>query len=533
MKVAKEELTDLKSEFNSNMKDTLRKLEQVQNKINHIQKMQSFQGKTADTAKQYFHTVHGKIVTELQSTIGLLQTNLNDIHSEFTQNVDQSQTAILTEDHLNETDKKVLSIEKNLITTHKKGEQTVREVSDLVSVYMPSIASIETSIRNSSKYIQSVNEDLYNYDRSALKKVNESREKVKKLNTKLNNYVKISHKQNSMKDLDLKDYEVKGTSDQTTNGNFFVALNAGYGVYKKFSKYLNKANNTTELLAKFYIYSKVNRRDYSRLVLQGANTLTKAQLTKFNNILAQSAIYKFNYKTFFNHVKQYKFSSFTGNHLNELKSGLQVFTQERGKLAMIREFEDKMGFVKYRGFRNQIKTNPLKVTATTFNDEFIGNKYKSVKKVVTDLPTWTNPSQAYRNMVETFNESTKGMNKLGKGMKALGKGLGPLSFGIIANDNYKKYKGDTQKIVVGTAVDTAFSAGATTAGALAGSAFLPPLGTVLGAGVGFGASLIVNKKYGKPPKSVTEHTKDFVNKGVDSISKTTKEIGKSLTKWFK
>ena len=149
------------------------------------------------------------------------------------------------------------------------------------------------------------------------------------------------------------------------------------------------------------------------------------------------------------------------------------------------------------------------------------------------MPSWKDPKQAYRNMVLNFNESTKGMNKLGKGMKILGKGLGPLSFGIMARDNYKTYKGDTQKIIVGTAVDTAFVAGATTTGAVVGSAFLPPIGTVVGASVGFGISFAVNKKVGKPPKSLTEHTKDLVNKGVDSLSKRTKKIGKSLTKWFK
>ena len=136
---------------------------------------------------------------------------------------------------------------------------------------------------------------------------------------------------------------------------------------------------------------------------------------------------------------------------------------------------------------------------------------------------------AYKNATESFKEGTKGMNLLGKSMKGVGKGLGPLGVGIVAADNYKTYKGDTQKVVVGTVVDTAFSSGAAAAGATVGSMLFPPIGTVVGAVTGVLVSSTVNGKYGKPPKSITDHTKDLVNKGVNSFE----NFGKSVVKFFK
>lgn len=116
-------------------------------------------------------------------------------------------------------------------------------------------------------------------------------------------------------------------------------------------------------------------------------------------------------------------------------------------------------------------------------------------------------------------------------MKAVGKGLGPLGVGIIAADNYKTYKGNTQKVVVGIAVDGTFSTGSAAVGAAVGSAFLPPIGTVVGAGVGIGANVLINRKY--DGKSLPEKSKELINKQIKSTAKACKKISSSISGWFK
>ena len=122
---------------------------------------------------------------------------------------------------------------------------------------------------------------------------------------------------------------------------------------------------------------------------------------------------------------------------------------------------------------------------------------------------------------------------MGKGAKVAGKALGPLGYGLIAADNYKKYKGDTQKVVVGTVVDGAFGTAATAAGTAIGSAFFPPIGTVVGFGVGTMVSYGINYKWGNSSKSISDQSKKVINKGIDSIEKVSKSIGDSVAKWFK
>jgi len=39
--------------------------------------------------------------------------------------------------------------------------------------------------------------------------------------------------------------------------------------------------------------------------------------------------------------------------------------------------------------------------------------------------------------------------------------------------------------------------------------------------------------WGKPPKSLSEHTKDLANKAVDGVKNIAKGIGKKISGWFK
>jgi hypothetical protein len=261
----------------------------------------------------------------------------------------------------------------------------------------------------------------------------------------------------------------------------------------------------------------------------GSHALTKEQYRNLNNLLLNTTLYKFQVKEFMHHLGKFKTKAFTKDNYKILRNSLEVYGKERGKLAMLREYDKLFGLEKYRKFIKLSASKKVIRMATTFGDEFAGKKYKATKKTIKSLPNWKNPKIAYKNATESFKEGIKGMNLLGKSMKGVGKGLGPLGVGIVAADNYKAYKGDTQKVVVGTVVDTAFSSGAAAAGATVGSMLFPPIGTVVGAVTGVLVSSTVNGKYGKPPKSITDHTKDLVNKGVNSFE----NFGKSVVEFFK
>ncbi|GAB2025562.1 T7SS effector LXG polymorphic toxin [Lactovum odontotermitis] len=78
---------------------------------------------------------------------------------------------------------------------------------------------------------------------------------------------------------------------------------------------------------------------------------------------------------------------------------------------------------------------------------------------------------------------------------------------------------EVKNFAIDTSVDIASGAGAAAAGAAVGSLIVPPLGTVVGAGVGIIANVAINTKFGNPPKSIVDHTKDAIKKGVDDVGK--------------
>ncbi|MED4320739.1 MULTISPECIES: hypothetical protein [Heyndrickxia] len=127
---------------------------------------------------------------------------------------------------------------------------------------------------------------------------------------------------------------------------------------------------------------------------------------------------------------------------------------------------------------------------------------------------------------ESLKDSTKELNRIGKAVKAGNKLLGPLSVGLTAKENYEKSHGDTQKFIVGTAVDTAYNSTATAIGTVIGTALCPPIGGVMGAGVGMLASTLVNWKFGDPPKNLSERTKGLVNRGVDKAKKMDQNLSR-------
>lgn len=530
MKIAMEELLDLQLDLHNSVKSITAKLDTLKQKTDNISKIHSFQGETADTTKQYFKNVHGQTIIDLQETARLILKNYTEITKTFQQMVDADSAAILTKEYLLDLDKEVKTIETGMLDTHHEGEQIITSVSDIISLQVPAISPFIDNVDNSEKHIEEVNERFHRFDQRGLQIVNDSKQDVEKVMQKIIQLTANSlSSSNHFPKVSSKEIGKVQQPDDIKLTTMAIGLLAGMKSFEKVLKNINKANTMLTAAAQLYTYYKLDEASRRTLKNLGLHTLTKEQYRNFNNVLSKTTLYKFKAKEFMEHIGEFKTKAFTAENYKALKKSLDVYGKERGKLAMIREYDKLFGLEKYRKFINLSPPKKVIKMATTFGDEFVGKTYKSTKKTIKSLPSWKNPKTAYKNAAESFKESTKGMNSLGKSMKVAGKSLGPLGVGIVAADNYKTYKGNTQKVVVGTVVDTAFSSGAAAAGATVGSMLFPPIGTVVGATTGVLVSSVANKKYGKPPKSITDQTKDLVNKGVNSV----KNVGNSVVKFFK
>lgn len=527
MKVEFEELLHLQKEIDRSTKEMAARLEVVRQKTNAISRLQSFKGKAADSAKHYFHTTHGEMIEALVTAARQVQHRYNQIISEFEGTVDDSPGAVLHADYMHDLNQKTRIVKNQMMDIHHEGAQVLHSISDIVSIPAPDLGHFIESAEASQKFANEVNEKLHAFDRKALQIVEESRRDVDRVMKKVMEAGKRSLVGGESSNLHLQKSETKDGSISKTR--LFILLTGAYKTYKDVSKKLKKADKATMNAAKIIVESMLSPQAKRRITRGDISGLTKEQLRKYNNILSFN-LFRIKDKAIIDHIRKFKVNSFTRENLEELAASLETFGRERGKLALQKEFTKLYGLEKYEEFN---KLNPKKMATKfvkDFNDELVGKKITNVKKTIKFIPEWKNPKLAYKKIVDNFNESTKGLNKIGKTISALDKGLGPLNFSLSVADNYKKYKGDTQKILVGTAVDGVFTAGVTTTsqfiGGALGSALVPPIGTVAGIVVGTMVGYAVNRKFGKPPKSVVDRTKDLLNEGVDEVQSVAKKIVK-------
>ncbi|WP_172372763.1 T7SS effector LXG polymorphic toxin [Sporosarcina jiandibaonis] len=534
MKIAIVELIDIQTKLHEELKMITAKLQIVKSKTNDINKLASFQGKTATAAKAYFQSVHVNSLDELEQTINRLRKNYDKVLIEFANTIDNSSTAVITDDYLNQLNKNVVTIQNGILDTHEEGKQVIQNVSDIVPLPNPNITSFKKSVDTSQKYVTSVNKKLNEFDKSALKIIEDSQEAVGQIQSKIgvqtlnrlmgiHSYADqinlIQRNNNEINELSL---DSEGDSKKQSKGIYL-----GAGLFLDFMTNID-SENYLKLPSQLYIHSKLDKKTRSLLKSKGTYLFTKEAYRMINNKLS-FGMYKYNSKELMNLFKQHQTKALNKDTLKGLTQGWEPYGTERGKLAMSKEFDKLYGLDKYRELQKLTKLGKAKTAVTTFADEFVLNKVRATTE-------WKNPKVAFENTKQSVKSAItdfKAQNPLGKGAKIAGKGLGVLSLGIIVDQNIKDNKGDTQKIVVGTAVDTAFSAGAAATGAAFGSFIIPPIGTVAGAVVGVGVNALTNIGWGDPPKSVTDRTKDLVNSSVDTAQKACKEIGKKITGWFK
>lgn len=510
-----EELIDIKSVLTKELDNISNKLQIVKSEITNIGKLESFKGKAAASAKVYFQSVHVQSIDELEQVIDHLKNNYESVLKEFKDTVDNSSKAIIYDEYLNDLNKKVLIIKNDTLNAHEDGKQIIQEVSDIVSISNPDITSFEASVDNSQKYVARVNEKLSDFDKRALNIIKESQQAVKQLQSKVN-MQKINRSVGIFTYADQGSIPFKG-SDITLGSAVRTFLT---GI---------KSEDYFKLPSQFKIYHESKKAGISLTAStnKGIYLFTKEGYRVANNQLS-FGMYKYNTKELVGYLKK-RMNKSNKDSLKKLVQSREPYGKERGKLAASREFEKLYGLDKYHELQKLPIKKKLKKAGTMFLDERIGDKLKATSR---GIKSWKNMEVALRDAKSSLKDF-KAQNPLSKSTQFGLKGLGILSTGIIIKDNYESNKGDTEKFIIGTAVDLGFSAGGAAAGAVAGSFLFPPIGTVVGAGVGVGISLITNAKWGDPPRSLVSKTKDLVNSKVDSAQKASKELGQKITGWFK
>lgn len=175
------------------------------------------------------------------------------------------------------------------------------------------------------------------------------------------------------------------------------------------------------------------------------------------------------------------------------------------------------------------------------SEKFKDTTFKELKTVVTDLgkSRWIKSGKAgLTAAIDSLPHKPfigwSGAHSITK----VGKGAGILGVGLTAVDNVfdNFYNAETGKwdwksgenykeFGVDVIVDVAAGASAAFVGGAIGTALvpIPPLGTIVGAAVGAGIYYGLNHKFGDPPQSMVDRTKNTANEAVDWAGK---QLGK-------
>ena len=458
---------------------------------------------------------------------GEVEKGLTDI-SQITSSLTDEANSIMNQvsdivslPHLDDTD-----VQQGIQNAKRKRDTTVTDLNEFDAIQTQALSSFENDLETMASWISNL-ESIF---KKGLTDVDFQRDQWATLTEKSTLKTDLEQRQATV-DAVPSDGKVEKPTDMGSSG-----LPLGYKLYLELLNNL-KGENLVKLPSKLYIHNKLNPDQRRHFRKTGSlSFLTKDELREYNNLLSIDR-YKYNSLELIEYIKEHKTKAFAKDNLKGLMQEWEPFGKERGKNAMIKEFDELYGLDKYREFS---KLTPAKKVTTTLVDKFVGDSFRSAKSTLHSAREWKNPQTAFKNSVESIKKSGeefKKTNPLNKTGKVVGKSLGPLSWGLIIHDNVSQYKGDKQKIAVGIAVDGVSGAAATAVGAAIGTAIFPGVGTaagaVLGATIGVSIGLVTNVKFGDPPKSVVDNTKDFVNSKVDTAQKACKKLGGKISSWFK
>ncbi|MBC1338065.1 T7SS effector LXG polymorphic toxin [Listeria innocua] len=427
-KVYFDEIQNASNDFNKGSNEEIMRLYSLLENLNEIGALESFQGRTAQTAKAYLDEVHGTVMILLIKAITQLREMVVEDIDRFQQDVDSAPTAKIEQDYLKDLKKKVEKNYSEFKDIHEDINKTVNKVNDLVPNAVPSKTAIKLSKDDFVKNINLLNTHLDNYDKRKRGGINEVKKILKQIESIL--LSETSYHADG-KGLIIYSpggiYEKEGVDKELINGEMLEFLGLGGDV-------LSMAISSKELA----VLAMNNGLTVQSRMVQGKLEYTiygtKDQLRKMNVKMNSSARSKSIVKLF-DSSKTNKYTKYGATFMEE--------------------------FPLLRGMTHS-KTEMIKGFSASMKEPFTGG---------------------YKNL--------SGAGKLAKGLGTFGIAMTVTSnINSELADGFQGYT-DIRKITVNSTVDVGVSGSLTSGLGVAGSYF-GPAGTITGVVVGMGGDLILS-----------------------------------------
>ncbi|HAB0010238.1 TPA_asm: hypothetical protein GIN74_12635 [Listeria monocytogenes] len=427
-KVYFDEVQNFSNVFNQVGNEEIMRLHSLLENINEIGSLESFQGKSAQTAKAYLNEVHGTVMILLVQVISRIRELITDDIGRFQQDVDSDPVTRIDEEYLKDVKKKVEKNYTKLTDIHEDINKIVSRVNDIVANAAPSKIPIKDSKDDFVKNINLLDIHLDNYDKRKRAGINEVKKILKQIESIL---------------LSEASYH--------DNGKGIISYNGG-GIYERdgvdkelINGYLLDFVGTGGDLISFTIYSK----DMAILAMNNGLTVQKKMVGG-----------KIKYTIYGNKEQLLKLDT----RLNSAaRSQTKIKIYDSSKVGGYSKYGNNLmeAYPSLRGMTGN-RTEILKGFSASMKEPFVGGGYKNLSGV---------------------GKVVKGLGSLGVGITVVSNINGELA------DGFQGYT-DVRKVTVDSTIDVGVSGGMTALGTTLGS-FVGPVGAIGGGIIGFGGDLIL------------------------------------------
>lgn len=465
-KVDISEVTDFSNDLKSMVADLKSSLTLVSKHIDKLNAMQSFSGKTAIAAKNYFNELHKTLLKSFELLFNDLDENLKKHIKSFQSRVDSSQNALIESNYLRDLIDNIDDDFDRLMDESESVKDTIRSVSDITSVSIPYTYSLESNHKTTIKDINKLDRELGLY-------TSIGRQDISQIDNILNHLQKAISNAGAVSG-DARFKEIKGSAFSKV----LLTLNSFVDVAQKGEELV------TGITSSYTIYKAAKNKGLS-VSKYTKNGKVMYRINATEDALKALGITPDSYAH--HAIKKSKKNRFAPLNYYDRKTGTQIWSNT-GKDVID----------KYPAMRS-------------WNDKAsVAEKAKTVAR-----ETGRGTLQGLKDTVDI-----RGITKSGV-LKGASKALGPLSVGLSYYSNLHDAKADGligkdahSRAVTDTAVDVTISTAVQVAFTVAGTAFIPipGVGTAVGVVAGMAANWVLNKGIFKDGKSIMDKAKGVFRK---------------------
>lgn len=478
-KIRLAEVNRIGTELTAEASSSRSALQTVQGEIEDLCSLSAIQGATAVSIKNYFSEVHLPILKALSEISESLPQTYKKMLSQFKSHVDASPDTVIRSEHLGELHKDIDRLKDHFDTIHRQLAADVRSVSDVASFRVPSADGLTHDVTQQEKAITQLKTHFetfasVNYAGELMPLLNTLEQAMTKIKTSYNphfgqtNFYQAGSfaktelgKRLKVKTAQLeKTRQIEKAKKEGTSGNNIKFVKKGLGYVSIGVKVVPPAFARMKGL-------KITREKGSNyLIIKGRTNVLSRYLDRAGKTLDNNPYL----------LGARRIRAFGSKGI------------DKGTEKLVKELPDLKYYVLSNSGSNTLSKIKGKLQVTRM----------AAKSSLNSWWDFAKPA------------SWRKLGYVGKAGKALGVAGSALTvasdFGTnwdakTGQENWGNFAGDAS-------VDVGSAAAAAGAGALAGSFFLPPLGTIVGAGVGFGISYALSKKSKQfGGKSITDYAK--------------------------